>query len=64
VSKVETRKAISAQPVEIEATSFLGLNGSIARTAGGLGSLVGAILGFPFADDILKWLINRIRGKG
>ena len=64
VSGDESRKAISAQPVQIEATNFLGLNGSIARTAGGVGSLVGAILGFPFADDILKWLISRFSGKG
>jgi hypothetical protein len=64
VSGDESRKAISAQPVQIEATNFLGLNGSIARTAGGVGSLVGAILGFPFADDILKWLISRLKGKG
>lgn len=64
VSRVETEKAISAQPVQIEATNFLGLNGSIARTAGGIGSLVGAVLGFPFGEDILKWLFSRLRGKG
>lgn len=63
VSGIETEKAISAQPVQIEATNFLGLNGSIARTAGGIGSLIGAVLGFPFADDILKWLINRLKRK-
>ena len=64
VSGFETEKAISAQPVQIEATNFLGLNGSIARTAGGIGSLIGAVLGFPFADDILKWLIGRLKRKG
>ena len=64
VSGIETQKAISAQPVQIEATNFLGLNGSIARTAGGIGSLIGAVLGFPFADDIVKWLISRLKGKG
>jgi hypothetical protein len=63
VSGVETEKAISAQPVQIEAASFLGLNGSIARTAGGIGSLIGAILGIPFADDIIKWLIGRLKRK-
>ncbi len=60
VSLAESRKAISAQPVQIEATNFLGLNGTIARTAGGLGSIVGAVLGFPFIDDVLKWLWSRI----
>lgn len=64
VSGVETEKAISAQPVQIESTNFLGLNGSIARTAGGIGSLIGAVLGFPFAGDIIKWLIGRFKGKG
>jgi hypothetical protein len=63
VSGIETEKAISAQPLQIEATNFLGLNGSIARTAGGVGSLIGAVLGFPFADDILKWLIGRLKRK-
>ena len=64
VSGVESEKAISAQPVQIESASFLGLNGSVARTAGGIGSFIGAILGFPFADDIIKWLISRFKGKG
>jgi hypothetical protein len=59
----ETRKAISAQTIQIESTKFLGLDGSIARTAGGLGSVIGAILGFPFVDDVFKWLFNRIRGR-
>ena len=63
-SGVESRKAISAQPVEIEATSFLGLDGNVARTAGGIGSAVGAVLGFPFASDVLKWLWERIFKKG
>jgi hypothetical protein len=64
ISGVESRKAISAQPVQIEATNFLGLDGSIARTAGGIGSIVGAVLGFPFADDILKWLLSQLKKKG
>jgi hypothetical protein len=64
VSMVESREAISAQPVQIQATSFLGLNGNLARTAGGLGSIVGAVLGFPFVDDVLKWLWSRIASRG
>ncbi len=63
VSKVESRLAVSAQPIEIEATNFFGLGGGAARTFGGIGSALGAILGFPFATDILKWLWDRIRHK-
>ncbi len=51
-----SRKAISAQPVEIEGTKFLGAGGVFARTFGGIGTAVGAVLGFPFVTDILKWL--------
>ncbi len=60
-TKEESRKALSAQPVEITAGSLFGLDGGLARTAGGVGSVVGAVLGIPFADDILKWVWRRIR---
>lgn len=60
-TKEESRKALSAQTVQIASTDFLGLNGSVARITGGLGSVVGAVLGLPFADEILKWLWKRIR---
>ena len=63
VSNAESRLAISAQPVEIEATNFFGLSGGAARTFGGIGSAIGAVLGFPFVTDILKWLWDRIRHK-
>jgi len=59
----ESRVALSAQPVEIEATKFLGLTGNLARAAGGAGSVLGAILGFPFIDDLLKRLYARLRKK-
>lgn len=60
----ESRIAVSAQFLEIEARSFLGfLNGGTARGIGALGSLVGSVLGFPFVDDLVKWLWGRIRGK-
>ena len=64
VSGAESRKTISAQPVQIEAVSFLGLNGNLARAAGGVGSFLGALLGFPFMDDVIKWLYQRIRRPG
>lgn len=63
VSGAESRKTVSAQPVQIEATSFFGLNGNLARAAGGVGSIFGAILGFPFADDVLKWVYQHLQRK-
>jgi hypothetical protein len=57
------QKTVSAQQVQIEATTFFGLKAGAARLAGGVGSLVGGILGFPFVDDILKWLWRRIWSK-
>jgi hypothetical protein len=57
----ETQKVLSAQLVQIEATTFLGLKADTARAAGGVGSIVAGILGFPFADDILKFLWGRVK---
>lgn len=64
LSGEQWRQAISAQPVQIEATTLFGLGGDAARFAGGLGAVGGGVLGFPFADDLLKWLWNRIRRRG
>jgi hypothetical protein len=61
VSGAESQQTVSAQPVKIEANDFLGFSGGFARVAGGIGSIVGAVIGFPFADDILKWLYGRLR---
>lgn len=58
----ESRKPVSAQIVEIEAVNFLGFSGSFARVTGLVGSFVGTVLGFPFLEDILKFLFKR-RGK-
>lgn len=55
----ESRKTVSAQIVEIEAVNFLGLSGEFARTAGVLGSIIGTILGFPFFEDIIKFILKR-----
>ena len=55
----ENRKAISAQIVEIEAVNFLGLSGEFARTTGVIGSVVGTIIGFPFFEDIIKFILKR-----
>jgi len=55
----ESRKTVSAQLVDIEAVNFLGLSGTFARTTGVIGSVVGTIIGFPFFEDILKFLFRR-----
>lgn len=55
------RIPISVQFLEIEARSLWGLSGGAARSLGTVGSAVGAVLGFPFVDDMLKWLWRRRR---
>ena len=55
----ESQKTVSAQLVEIEAVNFLGLSGEFARTTGIIGSVVGTIIGFPFFEDILRFLLKR-----
>jgi hypothetical protein len=50
----ESRKAVSAQLLEIEAVNFLGLSGNWARTMGVVGSVAGTVIGFPFLEDLLK----------
>jgi hypothetical protein len=55
----ESRKTVSAQIVEIEAVNFLGLSGNFARTTGVVGSVVGTVIGFPFLEDILKFILKK-----
>jgi len=55
----ESRKAVSAQIVEIKAVNFFGLSANFARATGVVGSVVGAVIGFPFFEDIVKWLFKR-----
>ena len=62
-SNEESQKTISAQIVEIEAVNLLGLSGGFARTTGVVGSIVGTIIGFPFLEDMIKFLFKR-RNKG
>jgi len=54
----ESRKTISAQIVEIESVNFLGLSGEVARILGVIGSVVGTIIGFPFLEEIFKFLFR------
>ncbi len=57
----ESRIAVSAQIVEIEAVDFFGLSVNLARTSGVVGSIVGGVVGFPFIEDILKFIFKRRR---
>lgn len=59
----ESRKTVSAQIVEIEAVNLLGLPANVARSTGLIGSLVGTVLGFPFFEDILKFILNRLKKR-
>lgn len=59
----ESRLTVSAQIVEMEAVNFIGLSGSAARTAGFIGSIVGTVIGFPFLEDIVKFLYSKRRRK-
>jgi hypothetical protein len=54
-----SRIAVSAQIVEIEAVDFFGLSVNLARSAGMIGSVVGGVVGFPFIEDIIKFLFRR-----
>jgi len=57
----ESRIAVSAQIVEIEAVDFFGLSVNVARTTGVIGSIVGGVVGFPFIEDILRFIFKRRR---
>ena len=59
VSGEESRRAVSAQLVEIEAVNLFGVPARVVRTVGGVGSVVGAVVGFPFFEDIIKFLFKK-----
>ncbi|MBK8780565.1 MAG: hypothetical protein IPO22_01885 [Anaerolineales bacterium] len=63
ISGEESRMAVSAQIVEIEAVDFFGFSVNVARTSGVVGSIVGGIVGFPFLEDIIKFLFKRRKKK-
>jgi hypothetical protein len=61
-SGMESRQALSAQTIEIEATTFFGLRANPARWLGIAGTFISSVLGLPFLETILKWLWKRLRG--
>ncbi|MFN8381655.1 MAG: hypothetical protein U0V02_06935 [Anaerolineales bacterium] len=61
LSGEESRMAVSAQIIEIEAVDFFGLSVNVAKTSGVVGSVIGGIVGFPFLEDIIKFLFKKRR---
>lgn len=59
VSGAESRTAVSAQAVEIEAVNLFGVPAKTVRSLGVVGSLVGTVVGFPFFEDIVKFIFKR-----
>jgi hypothetical protein len=59
----EDQIAVSAQIIEVEAVDFFGLSVNLARASGVIGSVVGGVIGFPFLEDILKFLFKRKSNK-
>lgn len=61
-SGLESRQALSARPIEIEATSFLGLKANPARWLGLTGIFITSVLFFPFLEAVLMSQWKRLRG--
>lgn len=59
----ESRSALAAMPIEIEAISFFGLRAEPARWLGTAGAFIGGALGFPFFEDIVRFLFKRRHRK-
>jgi hypothetical protein len=59
----KSRKTVSAQLVEIEAVDFFGLSVNFARGTGVIGSIVGAVVGFPFFEDIVRFVFGRRKSR-
>jgi len=60
----ESRKTVSAQIVEIEAVNLLGLSANFARATGLIGSVVGTVMGFPFFEDLVKFILGLLKKRG
>lgn len=58
---VESRQALSAQAIEINSTALFGVKAGVARWLGLAGTVLGSVLGFPFAEQLLQWVWKRIR---
>jgi hypothetical protein len=59
----QSRIAVSAQIVEIEAVDFFGLSVNLVRSFGVIGTFIGGVIGFPFIEDIIKFLFKGRKKK-
>ena len=59
VSGEESEKTVAAQDVDMEAVNLFGLSANLARTFGFGGSIIGTIIGFPFLEDIVKFVLGK-----
>lgn len=57
----ESERAVSAQTIEIEVVSFMGLKAGPARLLGVAGAFLSSVLGVPFLEDVLRWLWKRVK---
>ena len=55
----QSRIAVSAQIIAIEAVDFFGLPVNVVRSLGVIGTFIGGVIGFPFIEDILKLLFKK-----
>lgn len=63
VTGEQRRMAVSAQPIEVQSGTLLGLSGNAARVAGGLGLVGAGVLDLPLADEAIRWMSRRIRRR-
>ena len=61
---MESRQALSAQTIEINSTALFGIKAGVARWLGLAGTFIGSVLGFPFLEQIVKWVWKRVGGRG
>jgi hypothetical protein len=54
-----SERAVWARRLAIEGRTVLGLSGRAADVLGVAGSVMGAVLGFPFADKLYSWFWRR-----
>jgi hypothetical protein len=57
------RVALSAQIIEIQAVDFFGMSFNVVRAGGVIGSIISGVVGFPFIEDIIKFVFNRRKRK-
>lgn len=62
-TQAQNRIALSAQSVQIDGVTLLGLGGEGARVAGGLGMIGSVVLAMPFVDQVLRWLSECLRSS-